>query len=118
MRAGPAAAAAPAPLPQVGLNSHRVLHHREWRRLGSSVLLHGDLPHLVSNCTSLVLEGLPLERRLGSVKLLALVASTGLATQGLYCEWGSRRGGRAVMCADVLIVCASRADRRRSGVGI
>jgi hypothetical protein len=71
---------------QVGLNSHRVLHHGEWRRLGSSLVLHRDLPHLVSNCTALLTDGLPLERRLGATRFAALVASSAALTQGLHCE--------------------------------
>jgi membrane associated rhomboid family serine protease len=66
------------------MNSHRVLHHREWRRLGSSILLHADLPHLVNNCTGLVLEGAPLEARLGTPRFLCLLASLGLTSQALY----------------------------------
>ena len=73
----------------MGLNSHRVLRHGEWHRLGTSALLHSSLPHLVSNCSALALEGLPLERKLGGPGLLALVATTGLLTQGLYRECSS-----------------------------
>ncbi|PSC69569.1 rhomboid mitochondrial [Micractinium conductrix] len=69
---------------QVGLNAHRVVDRKEWRRLGTGVLLHGDLPHLVSNCTALVQEGAPLERRLGGARFAALLASTTLLSQGLY----------------------------------
>jgi len=71
----------------VGLNAHKVLDRREWRRLGTSPLLHADLAHLVSNATSLVLEGLPLEARLGSLRFGALLASAAALSQGLYCEW-------------------------------
>lgn len=63
-----------------------MLHHGEYRRLLTGVMLHADMTHLVSNCTSVVLEGLPLERRLGSPAFLALVASTSLTSQGLYRE--------------------------------
>lgn len=69
---------------QVGLNAHRVFHYKEWRRLGTSLAVHSDLPHLVSNSAGLVLEGLPLEQRLGSAKLVGLVASSALLTQALY----------------------------------
>ena len=41
---------------QVGLNAHRVFHYKEWRRLGTSLAVHSDLPHLVSNSAGLVLE--------------------------------------------------------------
>lgn len=44
------------PVAQVGLNAHRVLHAKEWRRLGTSLAVHADLPHLVSNSAALVLE--------------------------------------------------------------
>lgn len=71
---------------QVGLNPHRVLHHGEWRRLGTSLVLHADLPHLVTNCTALLTDGLPLERRLGTVRFAALVATSAALTQALHCE--------------------------------
>ncbi|KAL4451698.1 hypothetical protein ABPG75_007360 [Micractinium tetrahymenae] len=71
-------------LTEVGLNAHRVLDRREWRRLATAPVLHADLPHLASNCTGLVLEGLPLERRLGSVRFAALLGSCALLSQGLY----------------------------------
>ena len=139
------------PRRQVGLNAHRVLHGHEWRRLGTSLVVHADLPHLVSNSTALILEvrppsvccglapllergwragrgcrwrgkagccatavpvlhqcaaghgaqlscspppplpclpmqGLPLEQRLGSVKLVGLVATSALLTNAMYCE--------------------------------
>ncbi len=72
------------------MNAHRVLDRREWRRLVTAPLLHADLPHLASNCTGLVLEGLPLERRLGSVQFTALLASCAAVSQGLYreCRFG------------------------------
>ena len=71
---------------QVGLNAHRVLDRGEWRRCASSLLVHRDLPHLVSNATSLVLEGLPLEARLGSARLAGLALSCAALAQGLYRE--------------------------------
>lgn len=70
----------------MGLNAHRVVQYGEWRRLGTSVLLHADLPHLVANCTAVVMEGLPLERRLGSGRLLGLAASSAALAQALYGE--------------------------------
>ena len=73
-------------LMQVGFNSSRVLRKREWRRLVSSPLLHADLPHLAANCHTLVLEGLPLEQRLGSAGFLALVASSCALSQALVRE--------------------------------
>lgn len=81
------------------MNAHRVLHYREWRRCATSLMVHADLPHLVSNATSLVLEGLPLEARLGSVRLAALVASTAALTQALYREW------RGVVVVLLMLLC-------------
>lgn len=78
------------PPQQVGLNAHRVLDLREWHRLATAPLLHADLPHLASNCTALVLEGLPLERRLGAPRFAALLASCTAVSQGLYREWRAR----------------------------
>ena len=73
----------------MGLNAHRVLDRREYGRLATSPLLHANLPHLVSNCSSLVVDGLPLERRLGSVQFAALLASCTAMSQGLYgASWG------------------------------
>lgn len=43
----------------MGLNAHRVFHNNEWRRLGTSLAVHADLPHLVSNSAALVLEVRP-----------------------------------------------------------
>jgi membrane associated rhomboid family serine protease len=61
---------------QVGLNSNQVLHHRGWRRLATAPLLHLDMSHLAGNCTALLVDGLPLERRLGTPAFLGLVATT------------------------------------------
>lgn len=66
------------------MNAQRVLRYREWRRCATAPLLHSDLPHLVSNCTAVVLEGLPLEQRLGPARFLGLVASAAALTQGLH----------------------------------
>lgn len=113
-RARPSAHAAalrsptPPPPPQVGLNAHRVLDRREWRRLVTAPLLHADLPHLVSNCTGLVLEGLPLERRLGPLRFAALLASCAAVSQGLY--GGCRAGGWGPSVA--LDTLAARAGQR------
>jgi membrane associated rhomboid family serine protease len=71
---------------QVGLNSNRVLRHRERRRLATAPVLHSDMSHLASNCTALLVEGLPLEARLGTPGFLALVASTCAASHALYRE--------------------------------
>ena len=79
----------------MGLNAHRVVDRKEWRRLGTGVLLHGDLPHLVSNCTALVQEGAPLERRLGGARFAALLASTTLLSQGLYGGWAGAHSAPA-----------------------
>lgn len=98
----------PPPPPQVGLNAHRVLDRREWRRLVTAPLLHADLPHLVSNCTGLVLEGLPLERRLGPLRFAALLASCAAVSQGLY--GGCRAGGWGPSVA--LDTLAARAGQR------
>lgn len=37
-------------------------------------------------------QGLPLEQRLGSAKLVGLVASSALLTQALYREWRGQGG--------------------------
>ena len=58
---------------------------------------------------------LPLERRLGSVKLLALVASTGLAAQGLYREWAAVAGFERLCCVHCGVRCPSRPAEPAAG---
>ncbi|XRB06885.1 rhomboid domain-containing protein [Pycnococcus provasolii] len=60
-------------LPDLGLNLHRVLAHKQYYRLLTSSLVHASLAHLVMNICALWSLGSSLEITLGPVKYATLL---------------------------------------------
>lgn len=50
----------------------------EWWRLASAMLLHGGFVHLALNVTSVMVVGVPLEQRIGSVRTVIVYVTSGL----------------------------------------
>ena len=61
-----------------GLNRNLVVGGGEWYRLFTAPLLHASLPHLIGNCTALLMAGYQLERLVGRVWFLALFVIGGI----------------------------------------
>lgn len=72
------------PMAQVGLNAHRVVHKNEWWRCATSLCVHSNLSHLLSNAGGLAEDGLPLEARLGGARLAGLALSCAAMEPALY----------------------------------
>lgn len=51
----------------------------EWWRLASAMVLHGSAEHLLGNCIALYIVGMACEHALGSARMLALYAASGIA---------------------------------------
>lgn len=51
----------------------------EWWRLASAVVLHGGAEHLLGNCIALYIVGMACEHALGSKRMLAVFAASGIA---------------------------------------